>query len=362
MGAVTTRMREGLKRMEAAARGTADRIPVYAQMSHHAARLMGETTYRFYTDPQVFLNCELYGDELYGFDAPTIHYDCYNIEIEAMGADLIFAENETPAVNPRTPLLRSADGLSGLGHVQMGKSGRMPFVLEINRRLVDLGLAPKVRFCGIFTMSARLLGYEKLMSEILERPKAVHRLMRYLTDEVIAPWIACQRSHCDTDITATGSEALASPPLLTLDMIDEFCLQYVRRLEGNIGKIRLAGLWGESLVKDPVRFLEMKREFSGGMIQVCDPDATELGPSFFKTYADEHNVGLIMGIDAGLILSGPIRAIQVRSQRFVEEAGRNGRFVFFINDIPYNTPPEHVQAAVSVARAHRYEVDGRINP
>jgi uroporphyrinogen-III decarboxylase len=355
-------MREGLERMKAAARGTTDRIPVYAQMSHHAARLMGETTYRFYTDPQVFLNCELYGDELYGFDAPTIHYDCYNIEIEAMGADLIFSEHETPAVNPRTPLLHSADDLSGIGQVRMGKSGRMPFVLEINRRLVDLGLAPKVRFCGIFTMSARLLGYEKFMSEIMERPKAVHRLMRYLTDEIIAPWIACQRLHCDSDITATGSEALASPPLLTLDMIDEFCLQYVRRLEGNIGKIRLAGLWGESLVKDPVRFLDMKREFSGGMIQVCDPDATELSPAFFKSYADEHDVGLIMGLDAGLILSGPILAIQARTNRFIEEAGMNGRFVFFINDIPYNTPPEHVQAAVSAARGHRSRTDERSTP
>ena len=279
-----------------------------------------------------------------------------------MGADLIFTENETPAVNPGTPLLRSADDLSGIGPVKMGKSGRMPFVLEINRKLVDLGLAPKVRFCGIFTMSAKLLGYEKLMSEIMERPNAVHRLMRYLTDEVIAPWIACQRSHCDTDITATGSEALASPPLLAPNMLDEFCLQYTRRLERNIGKIRLAGLWGESLVKDPVRFLDMKREFSGGMIQVCDPDATELGPAFFKSYADEHDVGLIMGLDAGLILRGPIRAVQARTNRFIEEAGMNGRFVFFINDIPYNTPPEHVQAAVSTARGYPCSADDRSTP
>jgi uroporphyrinogen-III decarboxylase len=235
----------------------------------------------------------------------------------------------------------------------------MPFVLEINKRLVDLGLAPKVRFCGIFTMSARLLGYEKLMSEIIERPKAVHRLMRYLTDEIIAPWVSCQRLHCNSDITATGSEALASPPLLTLDMIDEFCLQYVRRLDENIGKIRLAGLWGESMVKDAVRFLDMKREFSGGMIQVCDPDATELGPAFFKSYADAHDVGLIMGLDAGLILSGPVQAIQARTNRFINEAGMNGRFVFFINDIPYHTPPEHVRAAVSAARGYRYSADGR---
>ncbi len=357
MISVTPRLREGLERMKAAAQGRTDRIPVYAQMSHHSARLKGESTYRFYTDPEVFLDCELYADELYDFDAPTIHYDCYNIEIEAMGADLIFAEHETPALNPRAPLLRSADDLSSLGRVRMGSSGRMPFVLDINRRLVDLGLSPKVRFCGIFTMSAKLLGYEKLMREIVERPAAVHRLMRYLIDEIIAPWVECQRSICTAPLTATGSEALASPPLLTLEMLDEYCLQYVRRLERNVGGIRLAGLWGEGRVKDPVRFLDMKREFSGGMMQVCDPDATELGPAFFKSYADAHDVGLIMGIDANLIQNGPVAAIRDRTYRFIREAGMDGRFVFFINDIPYYTPPEHVQAAVESARECICEFD-----
>lgn len=352
-------MREGLERMKAASKGMPDRVPVYAQMSHHAARLVGESTYRFYTDPQVFLDCELYGDELYGFDAPTIHYDCYNIELEAMGAELIFSENETPAVNPGKPLLHSVNDLSALKRFRMGRDGRMPFVLDINRRLVDLGLDPKVRFCGIFTMSARLLGYERLIGEIIEQPRSVHRMMKFLIDEIIAPWIECQRQHCGRDMTATGSEALASPPLLTLDLIDEFCLQYVRRLERNVGRIRLAGLWGESLVKDPTRLLDMKREFSGGMIQVCDPDATELGPSFFKSYADDHDVGLIMGLDAGVVLNGPVRTIEDRANRFIDEAGMNGRFVLFINDIPYYTPPEHVHTVVSSARAHHYSAHKR---
>ena len=104
MAVVTDRMREGLLRMEQASRGKPDRVPVYAQMSHHSARLAGETTYRFFTDAEVFVECELAADEIYAFDAPTIHYDCYNIEVEALGGKLIIKENEVPDIDPSRPL------------------------------------------------------------------------------------------------------------------------------------------------------------------------------------------------------------------------------------------------------------------
>jgi uroporphyrinogen-III decarboxylase len=349
-----TALREGLRRMQSARSGKPDRVPVYAQISHHSARLRDESTYRFFTDARTFLDCELYADEFYGIDAPTIHYDCYNIEVEAMGVELVFAENEYPAVDPLHPLLRRARHHTEIGGVHMGRSGRMPYVLEINRRLMDLGLAPKIRFCGIFTMAAKLLGYERLIEEIVSRPDDVHRMMEFLTDEIVGPWIQCQRDSCGVDATATGSEALASPPLLSLDLIEEYCLLYARRLEGLVGGVRLAGLWGEHLVDDPERYLDMKREFSQDMLQVCDPDASSLGPEYFRRYADAYGQGLIMGLDAGLIRRGPESAIRDRARRFIDGAGRDGRFVLFINDVPYDTQPDHVRAAVAVAHQYIY--------
>jgi uroporphyrinogen-III decarboxylase len=351
---VTSRLIEGIERIKKAGNGKPDRVPVYAQMSHHSAGLAGESTRRFFTDAETFLKCELSADELYGFDAPTIHYDCYNIEAEAVGAPLVFKDDEIPMIDPYEPLLKSVGGIPSLGGFRVGKSGRMPYVLEINRRLADLGLSPKIRFCGLFTFTAKLLGYEELIVGIKTNPREVHRLMRFLADEVTAPWIECQRQDSGFEGVATGSEALASPPLLTIDMMEEFCLEYAKRLEKTVGGIRLAGMWGESLVKDPVKLLDIKRESSAGMLQVCDPDVTELGPSYFKAYADEHDVGLIMGLDAHLIRSGPLGRIQERARKFIGEAGRDGRFILFINDIPYDTPPEHVHSVVSVAHEHAY--------
>lgn len=347
--------REGVARIKKGSNGIADRIPVYAQMSHHSAKLAGESTREFFTNAEVFLRSELAADLFYGIDSPTIHYDVYNIESEAVGAKLIWSENQIPAIDSRCPLLSSLDALERLRPIKIGAAGRMPYVLEMNARLRDMGLAPKVRFTGLFTLAANLLGLQELILAILAEPDRVHRLMKFLTCEIVAPWIVCQRTHCGSQETATGSDALASPPLISTETIREFCLKYIKELEQQVGGVRLAGLWGESVLHKPAELLDIKKAGSPGAIQVLDPDVTSLGPAFFRKYADEARVGLVMGLDANLIASGSFAEIESRARRFIEEAGKTGRFVLFINDIPYDTPPQNVHAAIAVA--HEYCAD-----
>lgn len=142
--------------------------------------------------------------------------------------------------------------------------------------------------------------------------------------------------------------------MLTLGMVEEFCLQYIERLESHVGGIRLAGLWDESFVDAPRRLLEMKVKGSPGNIQVCDPDATRLGPAYFKRFADESGVALVMGLDANLVRNGPVETIRSRARDFIDQAGRDGKFILFINDIAYDTLPEHVHAVVSVGHEYLY--------
>ena len=346
-------LRQGAARTRKGSVGVADTVPVYAQISHHSARLAGESTHDFFTEAKTFLRSELAADLFYGIDGPTIHYDVYNIESEAMGAKLLWEEGQIPAVDPRNPLLHTIDAFDSLGRFTMGMAGRMPYVLEMNARLKDMGLAPKVRFTGLFTLAANLVGLEELMCAIISAPERVHKLMHFLTHEIVAPWIVCQRESIGSREPATGSDALASPPLLSIAMVGEFCLKYIQELEKLLGGIRLAGLWGESSVRDPRELLAIKVAGSPGSIQVLDPDVTALGPALFRAYADQTGASLVMGIDAALVGSGTVGDIKARASRFIEEGGKNGRFVLFINDVPYNTPPEHVHAVVSVARGYQ---------
>lgn len=351
---VSSQMRERMARLKQGTAGKADCVPVTAQISHHAARLAGEATRKFYTDAETFLKCQLHASELYQLDSPAAHYDFYNIEAEALGARFVWSENEAPEADPARRLLQSVDDWRKLKPIKVGQAGRMPFVLEINRRLVDLGLAAKVRFCGPVTLAAKLMGLDEFLIACVTEPGKAHALLTFLTDEVIAPWIVCQRARAGSDETAGGADANASPPMMTPAMMREFCLRYVERLAGSVGKVRMAALWGESCLDNPRELLDIKRLAYPGTLQALDPDVTALGPALFKRYADEHDMAIVMGMDAALIEHGPVGDIRSRARLFIDQAGRDGRFVLFLNDVPYNTPPEHVHAAAAVAHHWRY--------
>jgi len=104
-----------------------------------------------------------------------------------------------------------------------------------------------------------------------------------------------------------------------------------------------------------VELLDIKKAGSPSNIQVLDPDVTALGPGLFRQYADDSGIALVMGLDANLIGTGSVGEIESRTRRFIEEGGKAGRFVLFINDIPYDTQPEKVRAVVSTA--HEYQAD-----
>ena len=175
-----------MERLAAAAVGKADCVPVTAQVRHHAARLAGKSTQDFYTDAATFLDCQIHATELYQLDSLTTHYDFYNIEAEALGQTFVWNENAAPEADPTRRLLQSAADWRKLKPVKMGQAGRMGYVLEINQRLIDLGLSPKIRFCGPVTLASKLMGLDELLVACLAEPEEVHGLLAFLSDQVIA--------------------------------------------------------------------------------------------------------------------------------------------------------------------------------
>ena len=71
-----------------------------------------------------------------------------------------------------------------------------------------------------------------------------------------------------------------------------------------------------------------------------------------KTYADRHNLFVTAGFDAALLKDGPVEAIVERIKLYIDKLARDGRCMIHLNQIPAETPPEHVHAAV--AACHTY--------
>ena len=202
---------------------TTDYVPIAAQCHHHSARLAGVPGQRFFTDALTFARTQLRVTDYYGFDAPNTLWDVYNIEAEALGQKMVYPPDGIPDVDRREPLIRSRSDLDRLRPPDPVRSGRMPWVHEINRRYAEMtGRPARAFFCAPFSLAANVRGYENLMNDMYEDPGFTHRLFAFLCDDVLAPYIEAMRRECGhPSLLADGNDAWASPPMITLDMMDE---------------------------------------------------------------------------------------------------------------------------------------------
>jgi uroporphyrinogen-III decarboxylase len=334
---------------------TCNHVPIAAQCHHHSARLAGVPAQRFFTDALAFARTQLLVSEFYGFDAPNCLWDVYNIEAEALGQKMVYPPDGIPDVDRREPLIRSRTDLDHLRAPDPLRSGRMPWVSEINKRYVEMtGRPARAFFCAPFSLAANIRGYENLVNDIYEDPGFTHRLFTFLCDDVLSPYIDAVRKECGHPrLLADGNDAWASPPMITLDMMDEYVVAYTERLRQNVGgKLVTRGNWGDAKSMDPERFWEQKLRCSPGFLSVLDPDLFAVGPSRVKAFAAGKEVFLTAGLDAVLMQNGPVDAIVERVKSYIDAMARGGRFTLYLNDLPADTPPEHIHAAVAACRAY----------
>ncbi len=93
-------------------------------------------------------------------------------------------------------------------------------------------------------------------------------------------------------------------------------------------------------------------EVDGTVVEGQDPDVAELGPAFYKAYAEKKNVPLFLGIGAAFMaLSSPQEVVE-RIKQYIEVGGKDGRFALLLCNLGATTPPENVKAAIDAV--HRY--------
>jgi hypothetical protein len=141
--------------------------------------------------------------------------------------------------------------------------------------------------------------------------------------------------------------------MITLDMMDEYVVAYTERLRDRLGQgVITRGNWGDAKSRDPERFFAQKLQCCPGTLSVLDPDLYDVGPQRVKKYANAHNVSVTAGVDALLLKDGPVEAIVERIKLYLDNLARDGRCLIHLNQIPAETPPEHIHAAV--AACHTY--------
>lgn len=335
-------------------------IPIAAQCNDHSARLAGVPAQRFFTDAVTFARSQLLTTAYYGLDAPNNLWDVYNIEAEAMGQKIVYPPDGIPDADRADPLIKSPADLDKIRIPDPYASGRMPWVHQINKLYLEMtGRPARAYFCAPFSLAVNIRGYENLVTDMAQRPNFAHRLFTFLCDEVLVPYIEAMRSQAgDPNLLADGNDAWASPPMITLDMMDEYVVAYTQRLRKKLGdKVVTRGNWGDAKSRNPERFMTQKLKCSPRVLSVLDPDLHIVGPDRVKAFANDRDVFVTAGIDATLLCEGPAAAIAERIKNYIDVLGRDGRFAIYLNQIPAETPPEHIHAAVAACHTYgRYPI------
>ena len=340
-------------------------ILIGAQSNDHSAHLAGVSTKRFFTDAQTFAHVQLLVTEYYRLDILSNFWDVYNIEAEALGQKVAYPPDAIPDVDRTKPLISAPSDLDRIPPPDPYRSGRMPWVRQFNKIFLEsTGKLERIYFTAPFSIAANIRGYENLVMDMFERRRFVHRLFIFLCDEVIAPFIEVMRSELgNPDLILDGRDAWASPPMITLDMMDEYVVAYTERLRDRLGgSLITRGNWGDASSSDIDRFLSQKMSCSPGSLSVLDPDLSQVGPARVKAFADKHNALVAAGVDATLLQDGPVEAIVDRIKMYIDKMARDGRCMIHLNQIPAETPPEHIHAAVAACHTYgRYPIPDNLD-
>jgi uroporphyrinogen-III decarboxylase len=343
----------------------ADHILIGAQSNDHSAHLAGVSSKRFFTDADTFARVQLLVSEYYRVDAPINFWDVYNVEAEALGQTVVYPPAGIPDVDRTRPLIKTPEDLDRIKAPDPYQSGRMPWVLQINKYYREMtGRLERAFFTAPFSLAANIRGYENLVADMFERPSFVHRLFRFLCDDVLIPHLEVMRSEVGMpDLILDGRDAWASPPMITLDMMDEYVVAYTERLRDKLGdRLITRGNWGDAKSRDPERFFAQKLQCCPDSLSVLDPDLFEVGPERVKAFANKHNVSVTAGVDAMLLKNGPVEAIVQRIKLYLDQMARDGRCLIHLNQIPADTPPEHIHAAVAACHSYgRLPIAGNLD-
>lgn len=358
---LSDQLQRGLERINKTLVGMPDRIPVTAQCGAHTMNLVKADPAKFLHNPEQFVKAHILVADYYKFDMPSFTYDCYNIEAEAMGQPLVWVEGQLPEVDVFGYLLKQPSDLDKLVPPDPYKDGRMPHILELHKRTVDLGYSHAARFCAPFTLAANLRGLSNLIMDIMTQPEFVHKLMTFLTDDVLAPYLRALHKVRGKELAIIGVDAMASLPIINMDIVNDFAMHYIRRLRNHGNKIVVRAWWGERFLKTPEEILELKLE--AGNLMILDPDLHEVGPQVFKEFAMKNDALLYFCLDASLIKKGDTDELIRRVKDYTTVGGKGGKCIFVLADVPNETSPQRVHMTVQAAQffgAKDY-IDGKLD-
>ena len=302
--------------------GEADWIPVTTQMAEFCMKYGGHNGHEFFSNPELFVRGSLDVQQEMGFHVPDMVWDVYSVEAEALGGNMAWFDELYPVLE----------------------------ALQICKELT--GYTHYIHYCSPINLAAQVMQFENLIMAMQEKPKFVHKLMDFLVEEVLAPYInAYFKVLPDADI-ANGKDAVGSLPFITEEILAEFSVPYLlklRKLCGDKPGVRRDNWGGDAFAADLDKYWDVKLEVTPQYLKVQDPDCFRVGTERIREYADSRGCALSYGVGTLLLQVGTKEEITKRIHEYMEVGSRGPhgkKFFLYLCSFSSQTPAENVRAAI----------------
>lgn len=324
--------------------GEVDRVPWVPFVGCHAAFLTGATCEEYFKSADEIVKGVTKAYELYRPDGLPTLFDL-QVEAEAMGCELQYSDVNPPCV--ATHPLEMGVALEDL-KVPTENDGRFPLVLDATRRLCA-ALGDQIAMYGLitgpFTLALHLKGTE-IFYDMIEEPEKTHELLK-LCQEV---GIQTAKMYIDAGVDII---AIVDPMVsqISPDHFREFVKPYV---EAIFNYVKSRGKGGSMFVcGDATRNLEEMCQCGAHNISIDENVSLQYARDLCQKYGI--SLGGNIQLTVTMLFGSPIDCIN-DAKNCMQIGGMKGFILAPGCDLPYNTPPENVNAVTSLVHGEVTDV------
>ncbi len=319
------------------------RIACFPLVLNHAARVLGVPIGKYNRDAKTMAKAHVAAFRRYGNDAILIFSTTSTLG-EAMGTKMQFFEEDAPQISE--PLIKERSDLKRVKVPDFNKDGRLPVYLEATELAVkEVGseVCVSTVFAGPLTTAGALYPVDQLTRALIKNKAWVHELMEICTqagikfiDEILA------RKALPLIVEPVASASLISPV-----HFKEFVAPYLKRLTDHVhknggGLPAVLHICGKTTANWNAM---LEAEFD-----MWSLDNVDLGQA--KAVAG-HRVVLVGNVTPANMLKNTPEEIDAEAKTICEKMGDRRGFILASGcEIPFNTPPENVDALVNAARKY----------
>jgi uroporphyrinogen decarboxylase len=195
----------------------------------HKAKLIGKAISEVATDAKLLEEALVAEYETYQPDMLTVGIDIYNVEAEALGAEVVFPDSAESVPSVKAKILDDISKVDQLEMPDLSTAGRIPMLLEVTKNINDRfgkDLLVRGALSGPYSIAAELMGIEPLIMALMLDEENCCKLMDFTTSFAIA----YGKEYIKRGVSVCMFDSQASPPLISPDMFEKILLPRYQRI------------------------------------------------------------------------------------------------------------------------------------